>query len=90
MGSRVAAALTLYAFVVLGLFLLVAPWTPVWSQATYALLPQSLGRWVLTGWVRGIVSGLGALDLAVATQIGVEIWRRLRTQPDFRDPPRSS
>ena len=70
--------LSLYAFAVLGLFLLVAPWTPVWTQATYALLPERVGRWVLTGWVRGVVSGLGALDLVIALQVGGEIWRSFR------------
>jgi len=66
----------LYAFGVLGLFLLVAPWTPAWTQATYALIPKPIGRWVLSGWTRGIVSGLGALDLLIAMQLGLELWRR--------------
>jgi len=78
--SRTGAALSLYAFAVLGLFLLVAPWTPAWTQATYALLPKSVGRWVLSGWARGVVSGLGALDLAIAAQVAVELWRRFREQ----------
>jgi hypothetical protein len=70
----------LYAFGVLGLFLLVAPWTPAWTQATYSLLPRPVGRWVLTGWARGIASGLGALDLLIAAQLAVELWRRLRNE----------
>jgi len=74
--SRVGVALSLYAFGVLGLFLLVAPWTPAWTQATYALIPKPIGRWVLSGWTRGIVSGLGALDLLIAMQLGLELWRR--------------
>jgi len=78
--SRTGAALSLYAFAALGLFLLVAPWTPAWTQATYALLPKSAGRWVLSGWARGVVSGLGALDLAIAAQVAVELWRRFRDQ----------
>ena len=80
MKSRIAVALTLYAFGVLGLFLLVAPWTPAWTQATYALLPPSVGRWALSGWVRGLASGLGALDLLIAGQLGLELWRRLGDQ----------
>ena len=89
--TRIWAVLSLYAFAVLGLFLLVAPWTPVWTQATYALLPERVGRWVLTGWVRGVVSGLGALDLVIALQVGGEIWRSFRvaqpagTDEDSRD-----
>jgi len=80
--SRIGAALSLYAFAALGLFLLVAPWTPAWTQATYAMLPTSVGRWVLSGWVRGVVSGLGALDLLIALQVGGELWRGLRESGD--------
>jgi hypothetical protein len=76
--TRLGAALLLYAFAGLGLFLLIAPWTPVWTQATYALLPVAVGRWVLSGWARGVATGLGALDLAIAAQVGVELWRQLR------------
>jgi len=83
--SRIGAALSLYTFAVLGLLLFVAPWTLVWTQATYTLLPERLGRWVLTGWVRGIVSGLGALDLVIALQVGAEMWRRMRRDQQPRD-----
>jgi hypothetical protein len=76
--SRLGAALSLYGFAALGLFLLVAPWTPVWTQATYTLLPEAIGRWVLTGWARGVASGLGALDLLIAAQLAIELWRRYR------------
>jgi len=76
--SRIGAALSLYAFGVIGLFLLVAPWTPAWAQAAYALLPPALGRLVLSGWVRGVASGLGALDLLIAAEVGVGLWRRPR------------
>ncbi len=85
MQSRIGAALSLYTFAVLGLLLFVAPWTLVWTQATYTLLPERLGRWVLTGWVRGIVSGLGALDLVIALQVGAEMWRRMRRDQQPRD-----
>ena len=78
MQSRLGTALSLYAFGVLGLFLLVAPWTPAWTQATYALLPQRVGGWVLSGWARGIISGLGALDLWIAAQVAVDLWRSYR------------
>ena len=78
MQSRLGTALSLYAFGVLGLFLLVAPWTPAWTQATYALLPQRVGSWVLSGWARGITSGLGGLDLWIAGQVAVDLWRTYR------------
>jgi len=64
---------------VLGVFLLLAPWTPVWDQAIRALLPGEIVPWARSGWVRGIVSGLGALDLLVASQVGIELWRSMRS-----------
>jgi hypothetical protein len=76
--SRLGTALSLYAFGVLGLFLLVAPWTPAWTQAAYALLPPKVGGWVLSGWARGVISGLGALDLWIAAQVAVDLWRSYR------------
>ncbi len=78
MESRIRSALALYAFGVIGLFLLVTPWTAVWKQAMVALLPTGIGRWALSGWIRGVVSGLGALNLAVAAEVAVELWREMR------------
>jgi hypothetical protein len=86
LSTRLGAALSLYAFAGLGLFLLVAPWTPVWTQATYTLLPPSVGRWVLSGWVRGVASGLGAVDLLVAVQVGAELWGQLRVARGAASP----
>ena len=77
MDSRIRTALLLYAFAIVGLFLLVAPWTGVWSQAIVGLLPTPVGRLALSGWVRGIVSGLGALNLAVAFQVSIELWHEM-------------
>jgi len=79
MESRLRSALSLYAFTVLGIFLLFAPWTPVWGKAAHALLPAALESWVQRGWLRGVVSALGALDLVVAVQVGRELWHSMRT-----------
>jgi hypothetical protein len=72
----------LYAFVVFGIFLLVAPWTPIWNRAMLALLPTSMGGWIMSGWLRGVVSGLGALDLMVALQVGREFWDQMQSGGD--------
>jgi hypothetical protein len=76
--ARIQTAMAVYAFGVLGLFLLAVPWTSVWDQVTVALLPQALGGWVRTGWARGAVSGLGALDLMAAAKEARALWRGLR------------
>ena len=78
MESRLRSALSLYAFTVLGSFLLFAPWTPVWGQAAAALLPEALGAWAQSGWLRGVVSALGALDLLGAAQVARELWGSMR------------
>ncbi|HXV77076.1 MAG TPA: hypothetical protein VD788_12235 [Candidatus Polarisedimenticolaceae bacterium] len=82
MEARIRTALTLYAFGVVGLFLLVTPWTGVWTQAVVGLLPTKLGQWVLGGWVRGTISGLGALNLAVAFQVAIELWKAMHRAAD--------
>jgi hypothetical protein len=76
--SRIRAALLLYAFFVLGLFLLVAPWTVVWSRAVVGLLPTAVGRVAQSGWLRGLVSGLGALNLVFALDLALELWQAMR------------
>lgn len=77
MVARIQAALTLYLFAALGVFLLAIPWTSIWDQVALALLPRALSEWVSSGWVKGIVSGLGVLDLAAATRDAGSLWRDL-------------
>jgi len=68
--SGLRSVLLVYAYSVLGVFLLIGPWTPVWEQASHGLLPQPAHAWARSGWVRGVVSGLGAVDLVVAARLG--------------------
>ena len=76
MDSRILTAFSLYCFLVLGVFLLVAPWTALWGHATMGLLPSAAGAWATSGWIRGVVSGLGAMDLLVAFQVALTLWKR--------------
>jgi hypothetical protein len=48
----------------------------VWEQAARGLAPPALAGWALSGWARGIVSGLGAIDLFVAAHYVAELWRQ--------------
>lgn len=75
LDSRITSALALYAFLILGVFLLVVPWTPVWQSATLLAAPTRWGPWLRGGAVRGLVSALGAVDLIVAGQLAVELWK---------------
>ncbi len=74
METRIRQALSLYAFGLLGVFLSVVPWTAVWTEATMVLVPTSIEAWFLSGWMRGLVSGLGALDLVVAIELFRDLW----------------
>ena len=79
MDARIPRALALYAFVVVGVFLLLAPWTPIWVEVTRGLLSPNVQAWTSTGWLRGTVSGLGALNLLVAFQVGYDLVRGQRS-----------
>lgn len=63
----------------LGVFLVAAPWTPVWDQASGALGQSLLATWTASGYVRGFVSGLGVLDLLVAAREAEAVWRDVRS-----------
>jgi hypothetical protein len=64
--SRFTTALIIYAFAALGVFLIAVPWSPVWDSVTAAFLPTIVGPVLRSGFTRGFVSGLGALNVAVA------------------------
>ena len=66
MTSRLQTALVVYVFAALGVFLVAAPWSPLWEASTAGYLPTAAGAWLRSGFVRGLVSGLGALNLAAA------------------------
>jgi hypothetical protein len=73
--------MSLYVFATLGVFLLAAPWSPVWDFATTVLLPTSVGNLVRSGFARGAISGLGCLDLLVAIQEAEHLRRILKRSP---------
>jgi len=66
LASRLQTALVVYAFAALGVFLLAVPWSPMWDRATASFLPTPAGPWLRSGFIRGLCSGLGALNLAAA------------------------
>lgn len=82
LDSRIRTALALYAFFLLGILLVIMPWTAVWAHVASILLPPALKGWVMSGWLRGVVSGLGALDLAVAAQVARELFRGMNAGDD--------
>lgn len=74
MESRIRNALLLYSYALLGIFLVVVPWTPVWEEAIRVLARGRFASWLAGGGVRGTASALGVLDLVVAGQFARAVW----------------
>ena len=74
MDPTLKNALLLYAFLVTGVFLAVAPWTPVWYEATVWLLPTRFGLPAQHWAVRAAVSALGLLDLVAAASSAFDLF----------------
>ena len=83
MTSRLQTAFFVYVFAALGVFLVAAPWSPLWEASTAGYLPTIAGGWLRSGFVRGLISGLGALNLVAA-------WGEARTllAPNQSEGPR--
>jgi hypothetical protein len=64
--SRLQTAFLVYVFAALGVFLVLAPWSPLWTVSTAGYMPTPIGPWLRSGFVRGLISGLGVLNLAAA------------------------
>lgn len=54
--------LVVFCFYV-GLLLFLLPWSRYWNENHYLMTWPFLGPWISSGFVRGMVSGLGLLDL---------------------------
>jgi len=50
----------------IGIILTVAPWTPFWSTNSLLLSFPRVQEFLMYGFVRGFVSGLGLTDVALA------------------------
>jgi hypothetical protein len=79
----VAVALSVFSSLLVGLILVVAPWTP-WWEANGLLPPHPLLRaLVLSEFARGGVSGLGLVNILLAV---AETREHLRSGPASSRP----
>jgi hypothetical protein len=62
----VALLLSVASFVLVGLFLVVIPWTAAWDTNGVLQGAPRLQALVLSGTFRGIVSGLGVVNILLA------------------------
>ena len=82
--QRLSRILLIVYFLETGLVLLVAPWTTVWERNLFVDMLPSLGSVVRLHGVRGTVSGVGLVSLAVglwelASVVGASVRRRRGT-----------
>lgn len=74
MSRVLAASFAAYAYLALGVFLAVTPWTPLWELATEPSVLEPVRGWLQAGWMRGGVSALGALNLWAAVRECRRVW----------------
>jgi hypothetical protein len=77
---RVSIALFVGVCVWVGLFLIVLPWTHIWTDNSLLIRNLTLRSLVLQNFVRGLVSGLGV----------VNIWMGIWEAVQYRDPKKES
>ncbi len=74
---RVELVLRVMVRMYIGLAVCYAPWSPMfWDQNPLFLQFPTLGVIAVNGAVRGLVSGLGLLNLWIAFQDALESWNR--------------
>jgi hypothetical protein len=60
---RLRALLLVTVYATFGVLLVILPWTPKWTDNPLLLSSPELRTFVTNGFVRGLASGLGLLDL---------------------------
>lgn len=63
-------------FIWIGMFLVVIPWTPIWSQNTLIGHNAALHAFLDLGFVRGALSGLGLIN------VWIGIWEAVHYRED--------
>jgi len=72
---KLLAVLLATACLVIGIFLLIFPWTPSWDNNYFAGLSSTLQHWWRNLYLRGAVSGIGVVNLYISL---VEVFRLKR------------
>jgi hypothetical protein len=76
--QRSSLVLLVVTCIYIGLLLVVLPWSHYWQENRFfAVLPERWVEWLQLGSVRGVVSGLGLLDIWIGLSEAVH-WRSRR------------
>ncbi len=84
--QRLSLAVLVTFCIYIGLLLLCLPWTHFWDQNPLLMAYPPLTRLLLRGATRGVVSGLGLLDLWIGCSEVLHFTPR-RRQQDFAKIP---
>jgi hypothetical protein len=77
MNRLLALAFILFCFEI-GLFLVFVPWSALWENNVLLAYSFSLRNFLLNNFVRGAVSGLGLVDIALGLSELTVFWRSLK------------
>ncbi len=69
--NRIFVAVFVLVCVQMGIMLVILPWTPVWTQNHFLLRNLALREFALRDFVRGLISGLGVVNIWVGIWEGV-------------------
>jgi len=75
-SARLAAVVQVLFFIEAGIILILFPWTPVWSRNSLLAGHIALQHIVYSGFIRGVISGVGLLNL----------WFGAQTALTYSDP----
>jgi len=77
MNRLLAIAFILFCFEI-GLFLVFVPWSGLWENNVLLTYSMSLRGLLLNNFVRGAVSGLGIVDVALGLSELAAFWKSLK------------
>jgi hypothetical protein len=77
MNRLITVAFILFCFEI-GLFLVFVPWSQLWEHNVLLTYSFHLRGVLLNNFVRGAVSGLGVIDVALGLSELGRFWRSLR------------
>ena len=79
MNRLLAVAFILFCFEI-GLFLVFVPWSQLWEHNVLLAYSLHLRGLLLNNFVRGAVSGLGVVDLALGFSELGRFWKSLKAE----------
>lgn len=62
---RLTVLMFVFVCAVVGVLLIILPWRPEWTDNHLLLARPALRTFVSSGFVRGVCSGMGLLDIAI-------------------------